>query len=117
MKSLRAIPTMIVLIAVTALCMILVGYCSRGDEVRKAKAGETFADSRTSSAQDASTVRDGVEGKTQDIRDNVKAGTDAIRNAPDADRNFVAACRLCRIDDSSRSDCGLLLADTRCMAR
>lgn len=96
----------VVLLLIVAVFVI--GRCTGGDGGR-AEAGKTLADSRTASAGDASDTRDTVEGKIDAINDNVKAGTDAIRNAPDdASRNDAALRSLCRVDPSSSPDCRLL---------
>lgn len=95
-------------IALLVVAVFVIGRCTGGDGGR-AEAGKTLADSRTASAADASTTRDTVEEKIDAINDNVKAGTDAIRNAPDdAARNDAALRSLCRVDPSASPDCGLL---------
>jgi hypothetical protein len=111
--GLDAIVRRAIVLTTIALALVVVGlsvgYCSQRDNVRKAEAGTTLADSRTASANDASETRDTVEGKIAAINDNVKAGTDEIRNAPDdASRDRAALRSLCRVDSSASPDCRLL---------
>jgi hypothetical protein len=107
----------IVLVGLGLLLIVVgltVGYCSERDNVRKAEAGTTLADSRTASASDASDTRDTVEGQVAAINANVKAGTDEIRNAPDdASRDRAALRSLCRVDRSASPDCRLFDAGPR----
>lgn len=116
--GLDAIVRRVIVIGFIACLLIVigltVGWCSRRDEVAKAGANATLADSRSASASEASDTRDKVEGQVAAINANVKAGTDEIRNAPDdASRNDAALRSLCRVDPSASPDCRLLNAGPR----
>ncbi len=112
-RNLDTVVRRVIVLGVIACVLIVigltVGWCSRREEVAKAGANATLADSRSASASEASDTRDTTEGKIATIRDNVKAGTDEIRNAPDdASRDDAALRSLCRVDPSASPDCRLL---------
>lgn len=112
-RNLDTVVRRVIVLAVIGLLLVLVGltvgWCNSRDDVEQAKAGGTLADGRARAGEDASDVRDDVQGQIDTINDNVKAGTDAIRNAPDdASRNDAALRSLCRVDPSASPDCRLL---------
>lgn len=112
-RNLDTVVRRVIVLGVIACLLIVigltVGWCSRREEVKRAEANSTLADARTDAAADASDTRDTVDGQIATINDNVKAGTDAIRNAPDdASRNDAALRSLCRVDPSASPDCRLL---------
>lgn len=105
-------------VAVLALCLALLGWCTldgrrdAAQAVRKADAGQTITEGRTAAAGDASAIRDRADERTSEIDATVKDGTDAIRHAPDrASANAAALRSLCRIDPSRDARCRVLLAD------
>lgn len=112
----RALTIGVVCVLVTGSALAWKG-CSDQKARERAEASSTFSEARTKAAQDASKARDDVEAKTQQIEQEVQDGRDAIRNAQgDSNRQFVASCRLCRINAGSRTDCRVFLSDPRCVA-
>lgn len=94
--------------AILALVAILVtiGYCSRGDEARKAKAGESVAEGRTVSAVEAINEI-GKLGDRADATDaQVQQAQEAVRNARPEDRNAEFRYRACILQQ--RTDCDWL---------
>lgn len=84
------------------------------NDAKRAEAGETLAEGRTAAAVDASAIRDRSDARNDQITDNVKKGTDDVRQAADRDAaNRAARLGVCRIDPSAHADCRVLLAASR----
>jgi len=100
--------------AVALIAVIILGlsWCSERKRAQQARAGETLAESRSASATDASEVRDRADERTDQINDTVKGATDDVRNAesPSA-RNDAALRGLCRVNPGASPRCGMLVAD------
>ena len=106
------------IVAVLALTLVLLGWCAldarrnAAQTVRKAEAGQTFAEGRTGAAKDASAVRDRADTRNDQITNDVQEGTADVRQAPDRSAATLAARRgVCRINPGAGPDCRLLLAD------
>jgi hypothetical protein len=90
-------------IALLVLVLFVMGRCSRGDEVREAKADRAMADARTQSATEAITEIGRLDDRGAATESQVKEAQDAIRQADPADRDRVARAHLCRLQH--RPDC------------
>lgn len=89
------------------LTVFVIGRCTRGDDVQKAKGDTMLAEGRTVSAVEAIT-QIGELGQRADATDaQVKEAQDAIRQADPADRDRVFRHRVCVLQH--RADCDRLL--------
>lgn len=95
----------VVLLLIVAVFVI--GRCTRGDDLKTAKADKMLAEGRTTSAVEAIT-QIGELGQRADATDaQVKEAQDAVRQADPADRDHVARYHLCVLQH--RSDCDRML--------
>lgn len=88
--------------AVLVIALLVLGYCTltapSRDAARQAAANATLSDGRTRAAQDASSIRDAHDARTESTRQQVQEATDAVRAETDPDRrDALARERLCRI--------------------
>ncbi|QLQ12162.1 MAG: hypothetical protein HZY74_01145 [Brevundimonas sp.] len=90
-------------LGLAGVLLLSVAYCAghqpARDAARKAEAAATLADGRTRAVQDASTIRDAHEARTDQTRQDVKEAQDAVRQETDpARRDAVARQRLCNLN-------------------
>jgi hypothetical protein len=95
--------TLAAIVLALVAVLVTIGYCSRGDAVRKAKAGESVAEGRTVSAVEAINEI-GKLGERADATDQqVQKAQEAVRNARPEDRNAEFRYRTCILQQ--RTDC------------
>lgn len=91
----------LVLAVVLVAAVLLLSWCADRARLKTMKVEATIADARTASAVDANKERDAADAREGAINDEVKDGTDAIRQAPNRDARRRARLRsLCNLDSS-----------------
>jgi hypothetical protein len=99
--GLLPVRTWAILGVIVIVLLMLLSWRSACTAVETAKEQATIGDARTASAVDANKERDAADAREGAINDEVKDGTDAIRQAPDRDARRRARLRsLCNLDSS-----------------
>lgn len=95
--------TLVAIALVLIAFLVTVGYCSRGDEVRKAEAGENVAEGRTVSAVEAINEIRKLGERAEATDAQVQQAQEAVRNARPEDRSAEFRYRACLLQQ--RTDC------------
>lgn len=100
LDTLKAWAIPIGLIALLILVTLVMSFCSARDKAERkaaaARAGKVVAEGQANAARDAIGTIEDNQTRSEEVRDRVERGEDAIRNADPDNRDAVALRELCK---------------------